>query len=83
MADDVVLIGGQAWSFWAELFEQCSAELAQGAPYTSKDIDFFGSAEHVERCANLLGAQHKLYGPPMKASNWTSYTPLGACRRTR
>ncbi len=63
MVGDVVLIGGQALNFWADRFEQSSAELADGAPYTSKDIDFCGNAEHVQRCAQLLGASHHLYGP--------------------
>jgi hypothetical protein len=62
MVDDVVLIGGQALSFWAERYRTVP-ELASAAPFTSKDIDFCGQSADVERCAELLGASHELYGP--------------------
>ncbi len=62
MVDDIVLIGGQALNFWAERYRTIS-ELASAAPFTSKDIDFCGESADVERCAKLLGASHKLYGP--------------------
>ena len=60
-ASDIVLIGGQALNFWAERYGSVS-ELARGAPYTSKDIDFYGQQEHVTRCAQMLGGEAVLYG---------------------
>jgi len=62
MVGDVVLIGGQALNFWAERYRTV-AELASAAPFTSEDIDFCGQSADVQRCAELLGASHELYGP--------------------
>jgi hypothetical protein len=62
VASEIVLIGGQALSFWAERYQD-TPELSQFAPYASKDIDFFGRAEHVVECARLLGGVYRLYGP--------------------
>ena len=59
---EVVLIGGQALCFWAERYVELP-ELRSDAPYTSKDIDFCGRAQHVELCARLLNGTHKLFGP--------------------
>ena len=56
----IVLIGGQSLSFWAERYGD-SAELSASAPYTSKDIDYFGGADDVVRCAKLLGGTYQLY----------------------
>ena len=56
----VVLVGGQALNFWASYYEDRVAELAAGAPYTSKDIDFLGSHEAVKECARRLGGKAKL-----------------------
>ena len=60
-ASDIVLIGGQALNFWAERYGSV-AELTRDAPYTSKDIDFYGHQVHVTRCAQLLGGEAILYG---------------------
>jgi hypothetical protein len=46
----VVLVGGQAVSFWMRLLQPRSEELALAEPLTSKDIDF-----EAER--RLCGAQ--------------------------
>jgi hypothetical protein len=56
----VVLVGGQALNFWASYYEDRVAALAEGAPYTSKDIDFLGSREAVKECARRLGGKAKL-----------------------
>lgn len=66
-ASDIVLIGGQALNFWAERYSS-APELARGAPYTSKDIDFYGQQEHVTRCAQVLGGEAVLYG--VKVLRW-------------
>ena len=60
--DAIVLIGGQALNLWAERYASEAIELAREAPFTSKDIDFYGTAEAVERCARLLGGTHELFG---------------------
>lgn len=62
LTDELVLIGGQALNHWAERYAD-TPELAAAAPFTSKDIDFYGKPEHVERCAELLGGDHVVYGP--------------------
>ncbi|MCA9675609.1 MAG: hypothetical protein KC464_11280 [Myxococcales bacterium] len=56
----VVLVGGQALNFWANYYEARVAELAAGAPYMSKDIDFLGSHDAVSECARRLGGKAKL-----------------------
>lgn len=56
----VVLVGGQALNFWASYYEDRVAELAAGAPYASKDIDFVGPHEAVKECARRLGGKAKL-----------------------
>lgn len=56
----VVLVGGQALNFWVSYYEDRIADLAANAPYTSKDIDFLGSAEAVKECARRLGGKAKL-----------------------
>ncbi len=56
----VMLVGGQALNFWASYYEDRVTELAAGAPYTSKDIDFLGSHEAVKECARRLGGRPRL-----------------------
>lgn len=58
---ELVLIGGQALNLWAERYSSSTPELAAVAPFTSKDIDFYGSASQVARCAELLGGTHRLF----------------------
>jgi hypothetical protein len=63
VADEIVLIGGQALNFWAERYMAHVPDLAAAAPYTSKDIDFYGPREQVAKCARLLGVEPTFYGP--------------------
>lgn len=58
---ELVLIGGQALNLWAERYASAAPELAAAAPFTSKDIDFLGTAEQVARCAALVGGTHQLF----------------------
>jgi hypothetical protein len=58
---ELVLVGGQALSLWAERYED-TLELRESGPHTSRDIDFFGRADQVRRCAALLGGTHQVYG---------------------
>jgi hypothetical protein len=62
LTDEVVLIGGQALSFWAERFSSAE-ELSASGPHTSKDIDFFGDQKRVEQCARILEATPHYYSP--------------------
>jgi hypothetical protein len=57
---EIVLVGGQAVNFWANYYEKRVPELAKGAPYTSKDIDFVGPHAAVEECAHRLGGTARL-----------------------
>lgn len=57
---EIVLVGGQAVNFWANYYEKRAPELAEGAPYTSKDIDFVGKHDAVEECAARLGGTARL-----------------------
>ncbi|HEX7842269.1 MAG TPA: hypothetical protein VF469_32580 [Kofleriaceae bacterium] len=56
----IVLVGGQAVNFWANHYERTAPQLAEHAPYTSKDIDFMGSRDAVRECAKRLGGTAKL-----------------------
>jgi hypothetical protein len=51
----LVLVGGQAVNFWAEVYAPRVSEIAANAPYTSKDIDFCGDRSAVTDCANRIG----------------------------
>lgn len=56
----IVLVGGQAVSFWTRFLGERSSELGALAPLASKDIDFEGSARAVRRAAELLSARMRL-----------------------
>jgi hypothetical protein len=62
LSDDrsIVLVGGQAVSFWARFLGERSSEVGALAPMASKDIDFEGSARAVRRAADLLRARMRL-----------------------
>jgi hypothetical protein len=57
----IIVIGGQAVALWHRELSR-HGHLAQEliSPLTSKDIDFRGSRQSVERAAGLLGGQAKL-----------------------
>lgn len=56
----VILVGGQAVSFWMRMLQPHSGELASMEPLTSKDIDFEGSAQSVRRAGDLLSGRVKV-----------------------
>lgn len=60
IAGDVVLVGGQAVNFWAELYAPVVPSFAGEAPFTSKDIDFCGNARAVRICAERLGGTSRI-----------------------
>ncbi|MBK1699292.1 hypothetical protein [Rhodovibrio salinarum] len=52
---NAAIVGGQALNVWATYFyDKAPGELAQFAPYTSKDIDYYGNREAAEALANAL-----------------------------
>ncbi|MDB6124224.1 MAG: hypothetical protein JWQ71_3217 [Pedosphaera sp.] len=51
----LVLIGGQAVNYWAELYSTKEPGLAKWQPFTSEDIDFQGTREDVGLIASQLG----------------------------
>lgn len=53
---DFVVVGGQAVNLWAAHYSSAS-ELNQYAPFTSKDIDFFGSKSVAEQLAVHLDGE--------------------------
>lgn len=60
LGNTIVLVGGQAVNFWATYFLSRVPALEDGAPYTSKDIDFSASHAAVRECAARLGGTPRL-----------------------
>jgi hypothetical protein len=59
--DDAFIIGGQATNLWAWFYQEKEPGLKREGPFTSRDIDYFGSQEVARNVANVLGG--KLYLP--------------------
>lgn len=57
LVQNVVLVGGQAVNLWVEQYLPRSSWLTEKAPFTSKDIDFCGSARLAMACATALGGR--------------------------
>jgi hypothetical protein len=55
--DAAFIIGGQATNFWAWFYEEREPDLANLGPFTSEDIDYFGSKEIAATVADALGGQ--------------------------
>lgn len=67
---NAAIIGGQALNIWATYFyEQAEKELVKYAPYTSKDIDYYGSRRAAEALANALGGDVLIPGPDDQTPN--------------
>lgn len=58
----IILIGGQAVSFWTRFLRPRSADLAVTDPLVSKDIDFEGSAQAARQAARLLAGEARIAG---------------------
>tara|TARA_R110002074_G_C12455639_1_gene658955 strand:+ start:436 stop:1215 length:780 start_codon:yes stop_codon:yes gene_type:complete len=54
-SSDAVLIGGQAVNVWAFHYLPKIPELQKLGPFTSKDIDFYGSAKAAQELAKKIG----------------------------
>lgn len=61
--DGAFVVGGQALNIWAEYYSSRTNELSEFAPYTSKDIDYFGPQEAAKKMATALGG--KVAFPPI------------------
>jgi hypothetical protein len=57
---ELILVGGQAVNFWANVYEHRVPALAHDAPFTSKDIDFCGDQRSVRICAERLGGRPRV-----------------------
>ena len=60
IADSVVVVGGQAVNFWAELYAPRVPTIEREAPFTSKDIDFCGDVRAVRICAERLAGTSRI-----------------------
>lgn len=56
-SSDAVLIGGQAVNVWAYHYLKKLPELQHLGPFTSKDIDFFGTAQAAAHLAKTIGGR--------------------------
>ena len=71
--DEAFVIGGQATNFWAWLYRDKEADLRLKGPFTSEDIDYFGTAEVARAVAAALGGTILL---PNHADDHTASTAL-------
>jgi hypothetical protein len=55
--DNTFIIGGQATNFWAWFYQDKEPALKLKGPFTSADIDYFGTQEVARNLANALGGK--------------------------
>ncbi len=60
LTEQIVLVGGQAVSFWVDFYAAQVPSLARLAPLTTTDIDFVGDRRAVRICAERLDGEAKL-----------------------
>ena len=53
--DETFVIGGQAVNLWAWIYRDKHPYLSRNGPFTSQDIDYFGSAAAADRFAEAVG----------------------------
>lgn len=61
--DETFIIGGQATNFWAWLYQDKEPDLKLKGPFTSEDIDYFGTQEVARNLADALGGKLLLPEP--------------------
>jgi hypothetical protein len=61
--DDAFLIGGQATNFWAWFYQDKEPDLKLKGPFTSEDIDCFGTQDVARNVADALGGKLLLPEP--------------------
>jgi hypothetical protein len=57
--DDAFVIGGQATNFWAWFYQDKEPALKLKGPFTSEDIDYFGTQDVARNVAGALFAHHR------------------------
>lgn len=61
---NAAIVGGQALNVWATYYyDEARDELAAFAPYTSKDIDYYGTKEAAEALARVLQGEVQVPDP--------------------
>ena len=60
LTEQIVLVGGQAVSFWVDYYARRDRALARLVPFTSKDIDFCGDVRAVKVCAERLAGRSRV-----------------------
>jgi hypothetical protein len=60
LTEDIILVGGQAVSFWVDIYSGRDPALARLVPLASKDIDFCGDIRAVRTCAERLAGRPRL-----------------------
>jgi len=59
-----ILVGGHAVNVWAHFyFQRIEAELGQFLPFTSKDIDFYGEMQFLDRVIKNFGGSKSMSQP--------------------
>jgi len=58
--DGAFVVGGQALNIWAERYAGRCSELSEYAPFTSKDLDYFGTQDAARLIAERLGGKLKI-----------------------
>lgn len=55
--EKLILVGGQAVSFWAEFYAEGDDHLQENGPYASRDVDFLAGRAEVSDAAARLGVK--------------------------
>lgn len=55
--DDAFIIGGQATNFWAWFYQDKEPALKLKGPFTSEDVDYFGTQDVARNVAAALGGK--------------------------
>lgn len=55
--EKLILVGGQAVSFWAEFYAEDDDHLQKNGPYASRDVDFLAGRAEVSDAAACLGVE--------------------------
>jgi hypothetical protein len=57
LGEEAFIVGGQALNLWAERYSDRAPELRDFAPFTSKDLDYFGLRQAAEKLARALNGR--------------------------
>lgn len=59
----IVLVGGQALNYWVDRYRDRAPELQAEWPFTSEDVDFYGTTREVDLLSERLGG--RVEKPPL------------------